>query len=181
MIDVQARPGLLRRGWRRILDGDRPWGSIEIRADRFGVKRYRLVVYPPGCNDADRRRVRVARGCPMWGAAAWILADVALAPFTAPWTALAISTAAVVGAGVVAMMMAGEPRRQVRTMYASSMVGFDDPVSAAAVKKIKVLAGRLVDADDALRTARLSPAEHEMLWWRVYDEIGSYRPAATCA
>jgi len=57
------------------------------------------------------------------------------------------------------------------------MAGFDDPVSAATVKKLRILAGRLVDADDALRACCLSPAEHEMVWWQVYDEIGSIRPA----
>ncbi|AEV73930.1 hypothetical protein MycrhN_3407 [Mycolicibacterium rhodesiae NBB3] len=181
MSSTRTRPGLLRRGWQRALDGERLWGSVEIRPDRFGVKRYRLAVYPPGMNAAERRRVRVARGWPLWGAAVWILTEIALSQSTGPWTALAISTAAVLSAGAVTMVMAGEPRRRIRTMHACSMAGFDDPVTVATVKKIRIFAGRLLEADDALNDARLTPAEHEMLWWRVYDEVGAYQAAAACA
>jgi len=62
MEDRREGSGLLRRGWLRVIDGDRPWGSIDIRPDRFGVTRYRLVVYPPGITESERRLVRVARG-----------------------------------------------------------------------------------------------------------------------
>ena len=62
MDDERTGSGLLRRGWLRLIDGDRPWGSIDIKPDRFGVTRYRLVVYPPGISESERRRVRVARG-----------------------------------------------------------------------------------------------------------------------
>ncbi len=68
MHDTREGSGLLRRGWLRLLDGDRSWGSIDIRPDRFGVTRYRLVVYPPGISESERRWVRVARGWPLMGA-----------------------------------------------------------------------------------------------------------------
>ena len=58
----------LRRGWLRLLDGERPWGSLVVQPDRFGVTRYRLVVFPPGISEPERRWVRLARGWPMWGA-----------------------------------------------------------------------------------------------------------------
>jgi hypothetical protein len=138
-------------------------------------------VYPPGISDAERRRVRVARRWPVWGVATWIVTVLALSQVSEPWTALAISTTTVLGAGAVAVVLAGEPRRRIRTMHACSMAGFDDPVTVAAVKKIRIFAGRLLDADDALNGARLSPAEHEMLWWRVYDEVGAYQAAAAHA
>lgn len=166
---MHTRPGLRAVQW--VLDGGRRWGSIDIRPDRFGVTRYRLVVYPPGLNDSERRRVRVARGWPLWGAAAWILCELVSTQLTGAWTALAFSTAAVLGAGLIAFVMAGELRGRVLTMCASSMVGYPDPVATAAVEKVRLFAGSLIAADNALRDGRLSPAEHEMLWWRVYDEI----------
>jgi hypothetical protein len=176
MNDMHSRAGLLRRAWQRVLDGDRLWGSIDIRADRFGVTRYRLVVYPPGVNDAERRRVRVARGSPMWGGAAWVLSEIVTTQFTGPWTALAISTAAVLAAAYIAVSMAGETRRRVHTMCAAVMVGLPDPAAIATAGKLKALAGCLIEADSALRDGRLSPAEHEVIWWRVYDEIGRVTP-----
>ena len=93
MSGVRTGSGLLRRGWSRLLDGDRAWGSIEVRPDRFGVTRYRLVVFPPGISEPERRRVRVARGWPMWGALVWVFCEISLSDLTGPVTALVTSTA----------------------------------------------------------------------------------------
>ena len=87
MDDERTGSGLLRRGWLRLIDGDRPWGSIDIRPDRFGVTRYRLVVYPPGISESERRRVRAARGWPLWGALVWVVGEIWLSHVTGPWTA----------------------------------------------------------------------------------------------
>jgi hypothetical protein len=177
MSDTETRPGLLRRASRRILDGDRPWGSIDIRRDRFGVTRYRLVVYPPGVSESERRLVRVARGWPLWGFAVWVVCEIFAGQLTGPWTALAISTSLVVGAGLLATVMAGDSRAAVRTMYASVMVGYPDSVSTGAAEQLKGLAACLLEADDCLSDGRLSPTEHEMIWWHVYDKIAPARTA----
>ena len=34
--------------WHRLIDGDRTWGSLAISSTRYGVTRYRLVMFPPG-------------------------------------------------------------------------------------------------------------------------------------
>src|SRR6478609_3465446 len=107
MHDIRTGSGLIHRGLRRVLDGDRRWGSIDIRPDRFGVTRYRLVVFPPGITDAERRRVRVARGWLLWGALVWVFCEILLNQMTGPWTALVASTGIYLGLGLVATSMAG--------------------------------------------------------------------------
>jgi len=169
---------LLRRGWVRLLDGDRPWGSIEIRPDRFGVTRYRLVVYPPGISDAERRRVRIARGWPLWGALVWVFCEIWLNQLTEPSTAVCISTALFIGLGVVTMMRAGDARRQVRTIGAMVLAGHRDPVSAAVHHKLENLAGTLLEADELLARGEITPAAHEAIWWRVYDQMSETHVAA---
>jgi hypothetical protein len=171
MNEVQTRPGLLHRVWQRTVDGDRTWGSIDIRPDRFGVTRYRLVVYPPGISPAERRRVRVARGWPLWGAVAWILLEITTTQLTGPWTALAISTSTVVAGGLIAAWLAGDARRRVRVLTTSTMVGCRDPQAQAAAQRLKALAGTLFEADDRVRDGRMTPAEHELIWWQVYDGV----------
>jgi len=165
------RTGLLRRGWLRLLDGDRPWGSIDIRPDRFGVTRYRLVVYPPGISESERRRVRVARGWPMWGALVWVACEIFLSNLTPPWTAFAVSTAACLGSGLVAFAMAGAPRTRVRTMAAMVMAGHHEPISDAARDRLERLAATLMEADERLKSGQISAIQHEMVWWQVYDEM----------
>ena len=72
MAGIPGGPGILRRGWLRLVDGDSPWGSIIVCPERMGVIHYRLVIYPPGISETERRRLRVWRGWPMWGALLWI-------------------------------------------------------------------------------------------------------------
>jgi hypothetical protein len=177
----EARSGswTISGGWRRLLDGDRPWGSVEIQPDRFGLTRYRLTVYPPGISESDRRRIRLARWWPMWAAPVWIICQIVAGELTGPWEALAISTACYLGLGLAAVVMAGDQRRQVRTIGAAVLVGYDDPESAETVHKLKVLAARLIEADTRVQDGRLSPTEHELIWWGVYDSMATDRPADT--
>jgi Family of unknown function (DUF6611) len=178
MDESRTGSGLLHRSWLRLFDGERPWGSLDIRPDRFGVTRYRLVVFPPGISESERRRVRVARGWPLWGALVWIVAEIWLSHVTGPWTAIAISTALYLGSGLVAVAMAGDPRRQVRTMGAMVMAGHHDPLSVAMRDKLVNLAGLLIEVDEQLARGEISATDHELIWWRVYDQMGSGRPAA---
>jgi hypothetical protein len=159
-----------------LLDGDRAWGSLEIRPDRFGVTRYRLVVFPPGISDTERRQVRVARGWPLWGALVWVFCEIWLSHMTSPWTALVASTVIYLGLGLVATARAGDPRRQVRTIGAMVMAGHHDPASAAVRHRLENLAGTLIEADERLARGEISATTHEMTWWRVYDQMGPASP-----
>jgi hypothetical protein len=178
MSDIRTGSGLLRRGWTRLLDGDRAWGSIEVRPDRFGVTRYRLVVFPPGISESERRRVRVARGWPMWGALVWVFCEISLSDLTGPVTALVTSTAIYLGLGLVATTEAGDARRHVRTMGVMLMAGHHDPVSTAILHKLDTLAGALLEADELLARGEIPVTTHEMTWWRVYNQMDPANVAA---
>jgi Family of unknown function (DUF6611) len=171
MEDIPRGPGLLRRGWSRLLDGDRPWGSIDIRPDRMGVTQYVLVVYPPGISEAERRSVRIWRGWPMWGALLWIASYVVLTQLIDPWAALTLPTPEYLGAGAAAFVRAGDARTRVRTMRATVMSGFPDPQSRAICHKLQALAVTLTEADQHRQLGLISPIEYEMTWWQVYDQI----------
>lgn len=166
-----SRDGLLSSAWRQLLDGHRPWGSVDVRPDRFGVTRYRLVVYPPGISRAERRRVRMARGWPLWGVAAWIIAHIYLSNVLNPWMALIVSTSLILVLGVIAVALAEPLRGQVRTMSAAVMVGCPDLGSTAERDEIRRLGVRLVSADESLAAGALTATEHESIWWSVYDEM----------
>jgi hypothetical protein len=165
----------LRRWWLRLLDGERPWGAIDFRPDRYGVTRYRLVVYPPGITEMERRRLRVWRGWPLWGAALWVACEIWLTPQIGPWPALAASTAAALAGGAVSSALAGDARTQVRVLAVVTMAGYDDPATLATCRRLRSLAMTLIHADQTRALGLISPTEHEALWWQVYDEIGSDR------
>jgi uncharacterized protein DUF6611 len=165
----------LRRGWLRLLDGERPWGSLVVQPDRFGVTRYRLVVFPPGISEPERRRVRLARGWPVWGALVWLACEVFLPQVIGPWTAVAVSTGALVAIAVITTAIAGTPRTQVKSLSAVVSATIHNPDAQAARDSLSRLALMLIDADERLGRGQISAADHELTWWRVYDEIGSSR------
>lgn len=176
--ETQTRPGRLQRWCAQLLDGENRWGFVRIQIDRFGVTRYRLVVYPPGISDVQRRRLRVWRGAAIWGAALWVVSEIFLQQLVGPWTALAVSTGGVLALAAVAMAKAGETRTMVRGMGAVTMPGLTDVATLRSRDELLVMAATLTAADERVDEERMSPLDHEALWWQVYEKLA---PAAAVA
>jgi hypothetical protein len=173
----EKQAGLLTRWRLRLLDGGHRWGSIDIRPDRFGLTRYRLVVYPPGISETERRRVRLWRGWPLWGVLLWIASEICLGQVMPPWQAIAFSTAAFLGAGAVTLIRAGDARIQVRTMVVMVLAGHYDPTATDNRNRLETLAVTLVKADAQRELGLISAIDHEATWWWVYDHMPVGRTA----
>jgi Family of unknown function (DUF6611) len=176
-MEEKTRAGWLPRWWSRLLDGENRWGFARIQMDRFGVTRYRLVVYPPGISDAERRRLRIWRGSPIWGTALWVVSEVYLQQAFRTWEALAISSTMVISLVVGALFMSGNTRTEVRMVGVVTIPGHVDAATIAARDKLEALAAMLYDADERVGAERMSPLEHEALWWQVYDQLAPDGPA----
>lgn len=157
---------------RKLLDGARTWGDLEISDGRYGVARYRLTVYPPGLGRDERIPLRLWRAFPIWGLTLWLVLQVALLAAASPGVALAVSTGTCLVAGLTVMAMAGRVRGDVRTMTVVRIVGISDPDISAAHHELSDLAGRLIRADARLAAGLLTTVEHEAEVWRVYDRMG---------
>ena len=171
-----ARSGraVLTATGRRLLDGDAAWGTLTVQPDRFGT-RYVLTVYPPGSTALDRRRIRIWRGSPIWGALLWIVAEAILTRHLHPLLALATSTTLLAGCILAAQAYAGAPRRQVRVLAATLLPRRYDPVSAGMCEAMQRLARILRTAESSLHASRMTPAQFELTWWQVYDMVASIR------
>lgn len=159
-----------------MLDGENRWGFVRIQVDRFGVTRYGLVVYPPGISEAERRRLRVWRGAPVWGAALWVVTQILLAPVLGPWPALTITTSVVTGLVVIALRRAGGLRASVRMICVVTMPGYTTEAMVADRERLRAMAATLLDADERVDAQRMSPLDHEALWWQVYDQLAPTQP-----
>ena len=137
------------------------------------MTRYQLVVYPPGISVGERRRIRLWRGWPLWGALLWVVSEIAVSRLTGPWTALAISIAAYLGSGAAAFVAAGDLRPRVWTMAAILMFGQYEPTSRATCDRLQTLAATLVEADERLDQGQISAIDHEMVWWAVYNQMAT--------
>lgn len=157
--------------WRRLLDGGRPWGSLEVWPTRYGVTRYRLTVFPPGTRPDDRVLLRAWRGWPAWGLTTFLVFEILLGPTIAPGTALGVSAGIALGAGALLAAMTGGTRGNVRTLSAVRQAGIRDTSDAETFAEFCSLARGLADADRMLAAGDIGPAEHELLVWRVYDRM----------
>jgi hypothetical protein len=170
-METQKRPGRLHRCLALLLDGENSWGFVRIQADRFGVTRYHLVVYPPGLNDDERRRLRIWRGAAVWSVALWLLLEITLHRVIGAWTTLAVSTATAIVLVVTALAKVGDNRTRVRAIAVLTMAGHTDAETMAERDELLSRAMALATADQQLREERLSPLEHEALWWRIYEQL----------
>jgi hypothetical protein len=87
------------RWWARVLDGQRPWGSIDFVASRQGFRSYRLVVFPPGITDVERRLLRLWQRWPIWGALVWLLVVIPFGGTPSASMAAVAATVLYVGTG----------------------------------------------------------------------------------
>jgi hypothetical protein len=152
--------------WHRLIDGAHPWGSLHISPTRYGVTRYRLVVFPPGLSTEQRRLLRVWRAWPTWGTALWLVLEVALLPSMGTVAALTISTFTALSAGAVSMALVDQFRREVRTCTVLRMTGVNDHQTAEMFAELKRHATTLALAD-----RDLTGADHEAAVWRVYERM----------
>lgn len=157
--------------WRRLLDGGHTWGSLQVSPTRYGITRYRLVVFPPGTSADDRMLLRIWRAWPTWGMATFLILEILLVPAIGAVAALWISATVFLGAGAVVMAMTATTRGDVRTMTAIRRAGVHDPLAAEQFVEFYGLAHDLVEADGRLAAGEIQPVEHELLVWRVYDRM----------
>ncbi|WP_422745099.1 DUF6611 family protein [Mycobacterium sp. WMMD1722] len=164
----------------RLLDGSCEWGGLDIRTDRAGFTRYRLVVYPPGIGASERRWLRVYRGWPVWGSALWAVTAIAAHTALGVPQALGVATAVALAGRVVSAYGAGGHRHAVRVWSAVLLAGVPEESAIGARDRIKRLALPLCHADEAAAAGTITPAQHEWIWWQVYDAM-SPRPASFAA
>ena len=157
--------------WLRLLDGRRTWGSLDVSPSRHGLTRHRLVVFPPGLSQDERRLLRLWRSWPIWATITWLVLQMLLTPAIGPGSALAISTGLSLGAGAVLMAKTGATRTRVRTLSVVRMAGFDDKIAAERYAEIYALAEVLAAADRKLAEGEFSTVDHEAVVWRVYGCI----------
>jgi hypothetical protein len=156
--------------WSRLLDGDQVWGSVDVSPTRYGVTRYRLVVFPPGIDRDERRLLRGLRAWPTWGFALWVLALCVCSTLT-PWATITLPSLAWLGIGAYLFARVGAVRAKVRTVSVTRVAGLPDPQGAATYAEMNTLVIALRSADDLWKAGGLSTAEHEAVWWQVYDRL----------
>jgi hypothetical protein len=108
----------------------------------------------------------------------WFVAEVFLQQVIGPLATLVISTGTVIALVAVALMRADETRAQVRAIGVVTMAGHKDVATVAARDNLLAKAMTLTYADERVDEKRMSPLDHEALWWQIYEQLA---PAGSVA
>jgi hypothetical protein len=158
--------------WSRLLDGAHPWGSFDAMVGRYGVRRYRLIIYPAGTTTAERRLARLWRGWLVGGAVLGFLAVMLLGNVvSSPSAVLVVALVAYVSVGTLLFLLAGPARVQVRSMSIVLMPETADAHELRRYTEWQALVQMLIRADHMLTTGAISSGEHEATWWEAYDRL----------
>jgi hypothetical protein len=159
------------RWFSRLLDGDHPWGSYDVKISQYAVRRYRLIIYPPGTATADRRLARLRRGWPLGGAVLILFAIIIGDAVSSPYTVPAVAITAYLSIHVLLSLLAGPKRVHVKSMSLILMPAITDEDERRRHDEWKTLTHMLTRADDMLSTGAISPVEYEAIWWQAYDRL----------
>ncbi len=142
---------------------------------RYGLRRYGLVIFPPGISATDRRLLRLWRGWPVGGGMLALLAMMLLPDAVAsPGTTLLAVAGAYVGVCAVLFVLTAGVRSGVRSMSLVLLAPDLGPHEAESFAEWGVLVDLLTTADDKLIAGTIAPAQHEALWWQAYERLGGH-------
>lgn len=157
---------------RRILGGEHPWGSFDSAAGRYGVRRRRLVVYPPGTQTAERCRLRLWRSWSLGGAVSGFLTVMVTGgATTSPARVILAVVIVYLVVSAVLLALAGKVRTQARSVSVTLCPGEVDVEARRRFADVKSLAEELTLADRLLSRGVITAVEHEVAWWQAYDRV----------
>jgi hypothetical protein len=163
-----ARRSLLTR----ILEGEHPWGSVQIgSSDRWGWQQLRLTVYPPGTNSTESRKLAFLRNWPLVGALLCLVLMMTLGSVLSP-VAVGISLVAIWVAGVIAgFQLTRRTRAEVR--HASAVIIFVNG-RRDVMGDYKLICDARDDfagLDESLASGEITPVEYESGWAKIYGRF----------
>lgn len=165
-------PPAVRAWWFRLLDGAQSWGSFDAMAGRYGLRRYRLIVFRPGISAADRRLLRLWHGWPLGGATVTMLAVILLGdPMASIRTTLLVAAAVYLTVGAVLFVLTAAARADVRSMSLVLLANQLGPDQRRRYAEWEGLVCLLTRAEDLLKAGAIDLTQHEALWWQAYDRL----------
>ncbi|WP_156764581.1 DUF6611 family protein [Mycobacterium sp. E3247] len=163
-------------GWlSRLLDGAHPWGSYEAVVSRYGVRRYSLIIYPPGVSTTDRRLARLWRAWPITAAALMLLGVMVFGnATTSPGAVLTVAAVAYLSTSMLLFLRAGPRSVRARSLSIILMPNTGDVRELRRYMQWRALVEMLIDADRMLASHEISPVEHEATWWEAYESVAAF-------
>lgn len=159
----------------RLPDGSRSWGSFDAVVGQYGVRHYRLRIYPPGTGVDDRCAARLWQCWPIGGATLVVLAEMLLGDVVASIGVVFVFAAGIyLAAGALLFLRGGPARVPVRSMTVVLMPRTADVQALCRYTYWRALVDMLTDADHRLVAGDISAVRHEAIWREAYNRLAEW-------
>jgi hypothetical protein len=165
---------------RPLLIGCR-WGSLAGGPLRYGGRAYRLVVYPPGTDDRDRRLLQALQWWPRGGPLLAVIAFALLGDPAGLPASFGAAGALFLGPFLWLRHTVRRSRRELAIVHADHAVDPGAPADLARCRRVVWLGSTLVDAERAFDRGELTPVDFQRIWGDVHAEarlLGTVERAA---
>ena len=160
----------------RLLEGQYVWGRVDVTPPaRSLCTSYRVVVYPPGTNSSERRRLTSRRNWPVTGAVLSMIVLLAASSQIEELLAIMLAITVYIGGFIVWGRLCRGVWPRCRTVEASFMVGFEGTVSAGDPALLASTMRRFHELGMANCAGTITPAQFESRWSTLYDALDDRR------
>ncbi|MBK4346119.1 DUF6611 family protein [Lacisediminihabitans changchengi] len=159
------------------LEGHHPWGTLDVANPvdlaRRGWGEYRLRVYPPGTNAAERRALTFHRRWPVCGGIAALFAELILGTLWVPSVVTVIILSLYFSGIAVGLAGTRGLRQQVRsiTVVVTELSGERHRFGDVALYEASVR--HLLELDRRMSAGEIVHVQHEAGWAVVYNSLES--------
>ncbi|WP_411699482.1 DUF6611 family protein [Conyzicola sp.] len=156
----------------RVLEGDQLWGRVDVASSaRSLCARYRVVVYPPGTNSAERRQLTFYRNWPVAGALIAMAAMVAAGVLVSSTSAVAVAICVYLAGFVVGGSRSRLLRERCRTVEAGFLFQPDATLSAGRPDLLAATMRQFHALDLARHAGAVDAAQYEARWAEIYNTL----------
>jgi len=152
---------------RRPLIGCR-WGSLVGGPLRYGGRAYRLVVYPPGTDDRDRRLLSALEWWPKGGPPFAVVAFAILGDPAGVPTSVGLAVALFLGPYLWLRHTVRRQRRDLAVVDADYLLEPATPEELDRCRRLVSMSSTLVDAERAFDRGELTPVDFQRIWGDVH-------------
>ncbi len=153
--------------------GQRPytghrWGSLVGGPLRYGGRAYRLVVYPPGTDDRDRRLLSALQWWPKGGPPFAVVAFALLGDPAGFPVSVGLAVALFLGPLLWLRHTVRRQRRDLAVVDAEYLLDPGTPEELVRCRRLVSLSSTLLDAERAFDRGELTPVDFQRIWGDVH-------------
>jgi hypothetical protein len=160
----------------RALEGRYRWGDFRVGTPgRTGWVTYRLSVYPPGTNAAERRTLQFWYSWPSIGALICLLAFAVLGDRIAPLILVSAAGVVYVGGIVAGWALTRRVRPAVIRLNVAQFPDNGDIQTLGDLTTLSTAVHALRSMDERRWDGKLTELGYEREWWSVYELLDAHR------